>query len=57
MIGLVMVGSLVAVLVVGVVVLVRRPAERSRVLRWSAPALLFLGSAVGSLQARPSTAA
>jgi hypothetical protein len=45
MIGLVMVGSLVAVLVVGVVVLVRRPADRSRVLRWSALAITVLVAA------------
>jgi hypothetical protein len=46
MIGLVMVGAFAAVLVVGVVVLVREPAEPRRVVRWSALAITVLVAAV-----------
>ncbi|MFC7546096.1 hypothetical protein [Plantactinospora sp. GCM10030261] len=42
MIGLVMLGSLAAALVVGVLVLVRRPADPRRVLRGSALAIMLL---------------
>ncbi|MEO3773001.1 hypothetical protein [Micromonospora sp. B9E7] len=45
MIGLVTVGAVAAVLLVGVVVLVRRPADVRRVLRWSALAVTVLVAA------------
>ena len=45
MIGLVMVGALTAVLLVGFVVLVRKPAEPRWVVRWSALAITLLVAA------------
>ncbi|MBM0232017.1 hypothetical protein JNW91_09150 [Micromonospora sp. STR1_7] len=46
MIGLATVGAIVGVLLVGVVVLVRRPADARGVLRWSALAITVLVVAV-----------
>lgn len=45
MIGLVTVGAIAAVLLVGVVVLVRKPADPRRVVRWSALAITVLVAA------------
>ena len=46
MIGLATVGAIVGVLLVGVVVLIRRPADTRSVLRWSALAITVLVAAV-----------
>ncbi|MFG1653336.1 hypothetical protein ACGFIE_25740 [Micromonospora sp. NPDC049275] len=46
MIGVATIGAVVAVLLVGVVVLVRKPADARRVLRWSALAITLLVAAV-----------
>ncbi|MDG4780814.1 hypothetical protein O7614_14300 [Micromonospora sp. WMMD961] len=45
MVGLVAIGAVAAVLLVGVVVLVRRPADVRRVVRWSALAITVLVAA------------
>ncbi|MET8122593.1 hypothetical protein [Micromonospora sp. NPDC005189] len=46
MIGLATVGAIAGVLLVGVVVLVRRPADARRVVRWSALAITVLVAAM-----------